>query len=166
MKKIILTLCVATMATMGASARELNVGVNALYGTKIENAGFGVKLQTGFAGNFRWEVSYDHFLKRDYHRMQDANLNLQYVIKIPFVKWFKLYPLVGVTYSNYRVPSNDEYGMPDHNKGDKKHNYFGANIGVGAQAKLVGPLWLNVDLKGQIIKTSQFVPNVGLMLCL
>ncbi len=166
MKKAILTLCLMTVG-LCATARELGVGLNALYGTKINTAGFGAKLQTGVGGRFRLETSYHHYLKHDYERMQDANLNLHYVISLPLVSVVKFYPIAGVTYANYRVPGDHEMPgdrIPGGDIRDIKHNYFGANLGVGMQAKITGPLWVSVDLKYQIIKASQFVPGLGLML--
>ncbi|MCD8285176.1 MAG: porin family protein [Prevotellaceae bacterium] len=182
MKKLLMAL-VATVIVASTEAREFGIGVNALYGTEIHNAGFGVKATLGLTGKLRLEASYDNYLKKKKDasdtKMFDANLNLHYVFSLPLVKKLKVYPIVGVTYTNWKIPAkasvaSDIAEASDtrsatsealNNQKDVKHNYVGANIGVGAQYKIVGPLWVNVDLKYQIIKkNSQFVPGIGLML--
>ncbi len=174
---------VATVIVASAEARELGIGVNALYGTEIHNAGFGVKATLGLTGKLRLEASYDNYLKKKKDasdtKMFDANLNLHYVFSLPLVKKLKVYPIVGVTYTNWKIPakaseasdiaeaSSTKSATSEalDNLKDVKHNYVGANLGVGAQYKIAGPLWVNVDLKYQIIKkNSQFVPGIGLML--
>ncbi len=180
MKKILLTLCIMALG-LGASAHELGIGANVLYGTQIKNAGFGVKATAGLTSKWRLELSYNNYLKKgdDDRKLWDANLNVHYVMSVPLVHRVKFYPLVGLTYSNWKIPkaaTSESEPQPvvetgsflhtaANNMKDIKHNYVGANVGVGAQIKLAGPLWFNIDLKYQIIKRySQFQPSVGLML--
>ncbi|MCD8301575.1 MAG: outer membrane beta-barrel protein [Prevotellaceae bacterium] len=186
MKKILLTLCIMAFG-LGASAHELGIGANVLYGTQIKNAGFGVKATAGLTSKWRLEFSYNNYLDKgdDDRKLWDANLNVHYVMSVPLVHRVKFYPLVGLTYTNWKIPkaatSESEVTSGEvqpvaetrgsflhtlaNNMKDIKHNYVGANVGVGAQIKLAGPLWFNIDLKYQIIKRySQFQPSVGLML--
>ncbi len=152
-----MTLCIATMSLV-AQAGDFGVGANALYGTDIKNAGFGVKAQIGLPGRWRLEGVWDKFLEHNDNNMWDVDVNVHYVLSIPLVKWIKFYPIVGLSVTNWRI-DEDIIDFSD------KHNYVGCNIGAGAQLKIAGPLWVNVDLKGQIIKKhTQFVPGVGLML--
>ncbi len=177
MKKIFLALCFVAFG-LGASAHELGIGANVLYGTQIKNAGFGVKATAGLTSKWRLEFSYNNYLEKgdDDRKLWDANLNVHYVMSVPLVHRVKFYPLVGLTYTNWKIPKADEVQAVEETRGsflntaannmkDIKHNYVGANVGVGAQIKLAGPLWFNIDLKYQIIKRySQFQPSLGLML--
>ncbi len=168
MKRLLAALCLFG-AVQATQARELGIGVNALYGTEIHNAGFGVKATLGLTGKLRLEASYNNYLKKKSDdsdtKMFDANLNLHYVISIPLVKRLKVYPIAGVTYTNWKIPAQGQSAEAHASFKDIKHNYVGANLGVGAQWKIAGPLWLNVDLKDQFIKSySEFVPALGLAL--
>ncbi len=165
MKKLLLALCLSAV-TLGASAhREFGIGVNMQYGTEIGYIGFGAKAQLGLIAGLRVEVAYDNFLcnnhHADYDNLWDFDVNLHYVFHFGRVG---IYPIVGFCYTNWKV---DTYGDVFYNPDSRylKNDYVGANLGGGVQCKIAGPFYINVDLKGQIIKHNpQFIPQLGIML--
>ncbi len=166
MKKLLLALCL-TVVTLSASAhREFGIGVNMQYGTEIGYIGFGAKAQLGLVAGLRVEVAYDNFKiggshGHHYDDLWDFDVNLHYVFHFGRVG---IYPIVGFCYTNWKVDDRGDVWV-NNDPHYVRNNYAGGNLGGGVQCKIAGPFYLNVDLKGQIIKhNSQFIPQLGLML--
>ncbi|MBQ2128672.1 MAG: porin family protein [Prevotella sp.] len=149
MKKLFLTMFVA-LVSMSAMAQDgkYAIGVNLLYGTKIENIGIGVKGQYYATDNIRAEVAADYFMEKNDLKMWDVNLNAHYLI--PTGSSMCAYPLVGI-------------GITDWNSGlfsDKVK--IAINLGAGYQINLTDVFSINVEGKYQIIDSyNQGVFSVG-----
>ena len=167
------------MMSMSAFAQEkgdVAAGVNVSYGTEISNVGIGVEGQYSITNKIRAELGFDYFLKKDYTKMWDLNLNFQYLF--PLGDKFDIYPFVGVTYTNWSLDwdfdYDDElaeyyealglsYDDDDDDSGSSSEGKFGVNIGCGIQYDLSEKLVLSAELKYQIISDfDQFVVGVGL----
>lgn len=161
-------LCVNTFAQKG----DVAVGANFSYGTEIKNIGFGVKGQYNFTNALRAELSGDYFLKKDGLSMWDVNLNLHYLF--PISEKLKVYPLAGVTFTNWNWKYDfssicgdyyyyDDYYYDDYDDSDDSVSKFGANLGGGIQYNLTRNLVINAEVKYQLINSfDQLVVGVGL----
>lgn len=94
MKKILLLIIVSILAIPFVQAQEgqKGVGLNFVYGTKVENMGLGGKLQYGLTNNLRGEAACNVIFDDD---LVELNATLHYLITIG--PQFKLYPLAGPT---------------------------------------------------------------------
>lgn len=110
MKKFILAMCVALAGGMCASAQkgDIAVGLNAGYGTEIKNFGIGIKGQYNITDAIRAEAGFDYFLEKDGLSMWDVNLNVHYLFNV--AENIKVYPLVGITYTNWKFSWKDAAG--------------------------------------------------------
>ena len=180
MKKIFLAILVA-LVSISASAQkgETSAGINLSYGTEHLALGIGVKGQYGITDAIRAEASFDYFLKKDGLSMWDINLNAHYLFSVS--NKFKVYPLVGVAFTNWssdfegldysdyedysmkysRVDSDDDdEGYEDDSSSSSK---FGINIGAGLQYCLTDKLSVNLEGKYQIISDfDQPIFSIGL----
>lgn len=122
-------------------------GVNLGYGSEIESASIGVKYQYNITNNIRLEPSANYFFEKRGIDMFDFNANAHYLI--PTENNIRLYPLAGLTFTRW------DFG--------KVANRLGLNIGGGADFDVSDNLFVNFELKYQIIKDlDQAVFNVGL----
>ena len=167
MKKLFLTLTVALVSLCSyAQKGEKAVGINLSYGTEISNIGIGVKGQYNFTDAIRAEASFDYFLKKDGLKMWDINVNAHYLF--PVSNKIKVYPLVGVTYSNwsttytaYSYPSST--GQETSEEVSSSTGKFGVNLGGGASYDITDNLVLNAEVKYQLISNfNQAVFGIGI----
>ncbi len=102
MKKVILAMCVALAGGLCASAQkgDIAVGLNVGYGTEIKNVGIGIEGQYNITDAIRAEAGFDYFLEKDGLSMWDVNLNFHYLFNV--AEKIKVYPLVGITYTNWK----------------------------------------------------------------
>lgn len=158
------------MGSAYAQKGEKAVGVNLGYGTEISNLGIGAKFQYGITDAIRAEASFDYFLKKDFVSMWDVNVNAHYLF--PVADKFKVYPLVGLTYTNWKLDGfdisygddnedlgafNDEYSVENSNTGK-----FGVNLGAGAEYSISPKLTASFEVKYQLISDfNQAVFNIG-----
>ena len=155
MKKILMTLCLmlssmsmfAEQGDTWVGANVMNVGMNSNY----VNLGFGVKIQYEALKNIRGEASFNYFLKKDYHTMWDANLNIHYLIHFGQLT---VYPLAGGglmdrTYEDTYLPLYDE----TISGGIFSDRYFGANAGAGMDYPVNDWLKVNAEVKVQFVQT-------------
>jgi outer membrane protein X len=169
MKKY-LVLIVSIMFNIQAFAQkgDVVVGVNTSYGTEIKNVGFGVKAQYHFTDALRAEVSGDYFLKKDGLSLWDINLNFHYLF--PLGDKIKIYPLAGVTFTNWKY---DYSGFLDGVEESMKYLFddldsenatrFGANLGGGIQYDITNNFIINAEAKYQLISDlDQAVFTIGL----
>ena len=171
MKKLLMTLCVAMISVVAfAQKGDKAVGVNLSYGTEISNLGFGVKGQYVLTNEIRLEAGFDYFLKKDGMSMWDVNVNAHYLF--PITDKIKVYPLAGLTYTNWKV----SMGVDDINEdlknslGDDYNEVksdsegkFGVNLGGGIQYDINSRWAVNFELKYQLIsKFNQAVFGIGI----
>ena len=175
MKKYLCTL-VAVLLCLGTYAQvkgDKTVGLNISYGTEISNIGFGVKGQYNFTDAIRAEASFDYFLKKDGMSMWDINVNVHYLFSV--AKKLKLYPLIGLTYTNWKAgysteadddPDVSKYSKSDPSEDDESVSdhlsRFGVNLGGGISYEVIDKLLLNAEVKYQLISDfGQAVFSVG-----
>lgn len=183
MKKLIFTLLIATVSMCAfAQKGQKAVGASLSYGTEIENLGIGIKGQYNFTDALRGELGADYFLKKDGVSMFDVNLNAHYLFTLS--DKVKVYPLAGLTYTNWKFDYGTDDGDDDYNynyddddddllyaprrqKGDDdgggSTGKFGINLGGGIQYDLTDALFVNGEIKYQIINNfNQLVFGVGI----
>lgn len=167
MKKLFLILCI-TLVSMEVFAQkgEKAIGLNLSYGTEISNLGIGAKGMYNFTNAIRVEAGFDYFLKKDYVSMWDINVNAHYLF--PIAEKFKVYPLVGLTYTNWKLDGNSLMGdidgipMEDENY-DASTGKFGVNLGAGIQYDITDKWAVNFELKYQLISDfNQAVFGIGI----
>ena len=149
MKKLIVLFSMMFFIMSSASAQKgiQAFGVNLGYGSEIESASIGVKYQYNITNNIRLEPSANYFFEKKGIDMFDFNANAHYLI--PTENNIRLYPLAGLTFTRW------DFG--------KVANRLGLNIGGGAEFDVSDNLFVNMELKYQIIKDlDQAVFNVGL----
>lgn len=172
MKKLFVLMSFIALGVGSAFAQkgEKAVGVNLGYGTEISNLGIGAKFQYGITDAIRAEASFDYFLKKDFVSMWDINVNAHYLF--PIAEKLKVYPLVGLTYTNWKMDGSDfnfdfedeelnEYG--DGISGDSSSTgKFGVNLGAGVEYAITDRLNVSFEVKYQLISDfNQAVFGIG-----
>ncbi|MCC8118428.1 MAG: porin family protein [Bacteroidales bacterium] len=125
MKKFLLTICLTLAAVMGSFAQskgDAAIGASLLYGTDIDRAGLGVKMQYNISDPVRLEADWDCFFKQNHFTFWTINVNAQYLISL--ADKVKFYPLagLGVCYAGW---SGGGY--------DDSESKLGFNLGMGLQ---------------------------------
>ena len=103
MKKIFIFLglmFVMLSSTYAQKGRQA-IGFGLSYGTEIESAGLGIKYQYNITNPLRIEPSFNYFFENDNVSMLDLNVNFHYLC--PVAQSVKLYPLFGLTMSNWSL---------------------------------------------------------------
>lgn len=114
MKKIFIFLglmFVMLSSTYAQKGRQA-IGFGLSYGTEIESAGLGIKYQYNITNPLRIEPSFNYFFENDNVSMLDLNVNFHYLC--PVAQSVKLYPLFGLTMSNWMFDMHDldvDWGM-------------------------------------------------------
>lgn len=157
MKKLF-ALIFASALSLGASAQinqgDVAAGVNLLYGSGIENLGFGARFQYTIIEQLRAEVEFDYFFKRKDKTWCDINLNAEYLLPLKN-DVFYIYPIAGL---NYTIMSMKE---PDGSKDEENH--VGLNLGAGLEYCLNNKLSATLEYRHTIIrKVDQGVIGIGL----
>ena len=129
------------LGTSFAQQGQKSIGVNLGYGSEIESFGLGAKFQYGITDPIRLEAAFNYFFENNYVNMWDLNMNFHYLF--PLGSGFKVYPLVGLTYTNWHAEIGDW---------DETEGRVGANLGAGLQYDIASNLALNFDLKYQFVK--------------
>lgn len=172
-KSFLIVFCALMSVCAFAQKGEKAAGVNLSYGTEISNLGIGVKYQHGITDAIRLEGGFDYFLKKDGLSMWDINVNAHYLF--PVADKFKVYPLVGLTYTNWKGGAVDDaldfidgvldeaYGEDDYTEGGSgSESRFGANLGAGVQYDITTKWAVNFEVKYQLIKDcNQAVFTLG-----
>ena len=168
MKKIFIFLglmFVMLSSTYAQKGRQA-IGFGLSYGTEIESAGLGIKYQYNITNPLRIEPSFNYFFENDNVSMLDLNVNFHYLC--PVAQSVKLYPLFGLTMSNWMFDMHDLDvdwdGDHVHVDDGGNHNEFriGVNLGAGAEFAL-GRNWaMNVEFRYQLVDDfDQGVINFG-----
>lgn len=162
-----------TGISASAQQGEKAAGINLSYGTEHKALGIGVKGQYGITDAVRAEASFDYFLKKDGLSMWDVNLNAHYLF--PLTQKLKVYPLAGLTFTNWKFddafeieidPEFAQYLDDDDitsGSASASESKFGINLGAGVQYDLTDKLILNVEAKYQLISDfDQMIFGVGI----
>ena len=107
MKKIFIFLGLMFVMLSGTYAQKGRqaIGFGLSYGTEIESAGLGIKYQYNITNPLRIEPSFNYFFENDNVSMLDLNVNFHYLF--PVAQSVKLYPLFGLTMSNWMFDMHD-----------------------------------------------------------
>lgn len=165
---------IVAFVSISASAQQgkTALGLNLSYGTDHKAIGIGAKGQYGLTDALRAEASFDYFLKKEGLSMWDINVNLHYLFSV--TEQFKVYPLAGVTFTNWTADfgdwdDEDMHAKTRANGEDYDDDYssstskFGFNVGLGLQYDLTEKLSINLEGKYQIISDfDQPIFSVGL----
>lgn len=108
MKKFLFLAICFLMVAAGSFAQKGKqaIGFGLSYGTEIESVGLGLKYQYNITNPIRLEPSLNYFFENDNVSMLDVNLNFHYLF--PVASKVKLYPLLGVTFSNWMFDWDNE----------------------------------------------------------
>lgn len=125
-----------------------------------------LKYQYNITNPLRIEPSFNYFFENDNVSMLDLNVNFHYLC--PVAQSVKLYPLFGLTMSNWMFDMHDLDvdwdGDHVHVDDGGNHNEFriGVNLGAGAEFAL-GRNWaMNVEFRYQLVDDfDQGVINFG-----
>lgn len=160
MKKVLLSMCLALVALVASAQKgDKYVGANVSYNNEVSNVGIGVKGQYYITDKLRGEASADYFLKKDGLSMWDINANVHYLFNV--ADKFKVYPLAGVGYTNWKVSFDDDEVLGE--GGSSSTGKIAINLGGGAQYELSEKMVINAELKYQIIDNyNSLVFGVGI----
>lgn len=154
MKKIIvLTLAVLFSAiNLMAQRGEKTVGLLAGYTTENQSAVAGLFFQYRCSSLLRLAPDCQFVIKNDNRSAFLFNGNIHFLIKTSGKT--NLYPLVGITYHNWKT----------YNTGMGNKNRFGTNLGVGYEVMPTSTLKLSVEAKYSLIKdfsSGNFFASIG-----
>ena len=144
------------------------IGFGLSYGTEIESVGLGLKYQYNITNPIRLEPSLNYFFENDNVSMLDVNLNFHYLF--PVASKVKLYPLLGLTFSNWMFDWNDDWDVDIHGNhvhidGDDDSDNecrFGMNIGGGVDFAIARNWMMNFEFRYQLVSDfDQAVFNLG-----
>ena len=168
MKKV-LTLFGLLFVLLGSAHAQKGkqaIGFGLSYGTEIESIGLGIKYQYNITNPIRIEPSFNYFFENDNVSMLDLNVNFHYLF--PVAKSVKLYPLFGLTLSNWMFDMHDfDIDMDEghvHIDDNGNHNEcrFGVNLGAGAEFALPRNWAMNFEFRYQLVSDfDQGVINIG-----
>lgn len=142
------------------------IGFGLSYGTEIESMGLGLKYQYNITNPIRLEPSLNYFFENDNVSMLDVNMNFHYLC--PVGRSVKLYPLLGLTFSNWMFDFGDGLDVDWHGDhihiDDDHHNEcrIGMNIGGGVDFELASNWTMNFEFRYQLVSDfDQAVFNLG-----
>lgn len=151
MKKIFLVVCLLVAAVMGANAQKgtASIGADLLYGTDIERAGLGIKMQYNITDPLRVAADWDYFFKQNGFTYWTIDLTANYMIDLGSNVSF--YPLAGLCVA---------YGSLAHYDDESK---LGFDIGGGLQYDINDLLYIDLEVKGQLVSHwNQAVFGIGI----
>ena len=165
MKKLFLVAAFA-MVSAFASA-QFAVGVHTLYGTDVANLGIGVRARYDINDQFRADGNFNYYFKKNNLEFWDLNANLHYLFNI--TDKFTAYPLGGLGYVNTKATYTsyegiDKYGKPITAEVSTSDGRLGVNLGGGVDFALTDDLYLNGEVKYQIVSGyNQAVMSAGIV---
>ncbi|KAA6332890.1 hypothetical protein EZS27_018646 [termite gut metagenome] len=161
MKKFLLVMVIGFMSvSVFAQKGETTVGLNLGYGTKIKSFGIGAKVGYGITDQIRLSPSFNYFLEKDGLSQWEINADLHYLF--PLSDKVTVYPLAGVTYTNWKWDSTKAWtedvarlflkvAMDDDDIDLYADTYskgkIGVNLGGGIGFKLTDKLSVGAELK-------------------
>lgn len=175
MKKLLMIVSFIALGIVTAFAQkgEKAIGINLGYGSEVSNVGLGAKFRYGITDAIRTEASFDYFFKKDGLSMWDINLNAHYLFHLS--DKLNVYPLAGLTYTNWKMAGYDidlgnfegfgnDWGdyVEDSTDESSKSGKFGVNLGAGIEYGLTSNLSIGFEVKYQLIADfNQAVLGIG-----
>lgn len=152
MKKFFVTLlvCLMTSAALWAQDSKWGIGLNLGYGTEASQAFLGGRVLYDIDDRFDVVGSFNHYFKDGELKSWDINADFHW--NVYHNEYFEVYPLAGLTLLHQKI------GVIDY-----KDSFFGVNIGAGIMFNITDAWKIGVEMKGQIMSDSQFVPLVTAM---
>ena len=152
MKKFFVTLlvCLMTSAALWAQDSKWGIGLNLGYGTKASQAFLGGRVLYDIDDRFDVVGSFNHYFKDGELKSWDINADFHW--NVYHNEYFEVYPLAGLTLLHQKI------GVVGY-----KDSFFGVNIGAGIMFNITDAWKIGVEMKGQIMSDSQFVPLVTAM---
>lgn len=156
------TFFVALLAMFSAFASaQVSIGVHTLYGTEVENLGLGIKGRYDFTDHIRGEANFNYYFKKHGLEFWDINANAHYLF--PIGEKVTVYPLAGIGYVHVKGTQIVQTG-PLRAELSTSDGKFGFNAGGGMDYQLTEDLYLNAELKYQVVSGyNQGVFSVGLV---
>ena len=147
-KLALLGMLLMLLGNVYAQKGKQAIGFGLSYGTEIENLGLGLKYQYNITNPIRLEPSINYFFENDNVSMLDLNVNFHYLF--PVASNFKLYPLVGLTFSNWMFDFGDSWLDDDFDLDDNECR-FGMNLGAGGELSLNRNWAFNFEFRYQLV---------------
>lgn len=158
-KLALLGMLLMLLGNVYAQKGKQAIGFGLSYGTEIENLGLGLKYQYNITNPIRLEPSINYFFENDNVSMLDLNVNFHYLF--PVASNFKLYPLVGLTFSNWMYDYDAEWGNLEMDLDDNECR-FGMNLGAGGELSLNRNWAFNFEFRYQLVSDfDQGVISLG-----
>ena len=149
MKKLFVTLmmCLLTSTALWAQDSKWGIGLNLGYGTDVfgGQAFLGGRVLYDIDDRFDVVGSFNRYFKEHENKFWDINADFHW--NVYHHRVFEVYPLIGLAYLHHKWP------------GDKDGN-FALNVGGGGMVNITDHWKIGVELKGQIMSNSQFVPLI------
>lgn len=149
---IIIIAIAAATASLMAQKGEKTVGLLAGYTTENKSAVAGLFFQYRCSSLLRLSPDCQFIIKNNDRSAFIFNGNAHFII--PTSRNTNIYPLVGITYHNWKT----------YNMGLGNQNRFGANIGAGFEVMATATLKLSVEAKYSLIKdfsSGNFFASIG-----
>ena len=162
MKKLFLVAAFA-MVSAFASA-QFAVGVHTLYGTDVSNFGIGVRARYDLNEQFRLDGNFNYYFKKNGLEFWDINANLHYLFNI--TDEFTAYPLGGLGLGSIKATTElrDPFTGQVVYASSTSDTKLGFNVGGGVDYQIADDLYLNGEVKYQIISGySQAVLSAGIV---
>ena len=150
MKKFFVTLLVCLMTSAGLWAQEgkWGVGLNLGYGTEVSQAFLGGRVLYDIDDRFDVVGSFNRYFKD--HGLKTWDINADFHWNFYHQEYFEVYTISGISLLHTKA---------DHDK----DSFFGVNLGAGIMFNITENWKIGVEMKGQIMSDSQFVPLVTAM---
>lgn len=152
MKKLFVTMliCLTTSAALWAQDSKWGIGLNLGYGTEVSQAFLGGRVLYDIDDRFDVVGSFNRYFKD--HGLKTWDINADFHWNVYHQEYFEVYPLVGLTLLHQKLSAFDY-----------KDSFFGVNLGAGIMFNITDTWKIGVEMKGQIMSDSQFVPLVTAM---
>lgn len=148
MKKwMVLVLMLVSASVFAQTERgQSSVGANVGYAFDRENVTFGIDYRYSITDEVRIAPSITHFVKNNHLSAWDFDVNAHYLVQLSDV--FGFYPLAGLSLSLWKADLGklEDFGF------NKNENYFGVNVGLGAEVYATQNITVGLEVKYHIIK--------------
>lgn len=145
---LVMGLLIATMLSANAQKGTAAIGADLLYGSDIDRAGLGIKMQYNISNPVRLEVDWDYYFKQNHFTYWTVDVLANYMIGVG--RNVSFYPLAGIMVG---------YGSVAHYDDESR---LGVDLGAGLQYDINADWLLDMEFKYQIIKHwDQAVISIG-----
>lgn len=164
MKKVFLALIVVLLTGVSAFAQEgeKSIGLKLNYGGEIESFGLGANFTYNVTNAIRINPSINYYFKHNHVSLFNVDADFHYLF--PFAEGFAAYPLIGITFQNWKAHSYTIYGNEWGfiNTNSKNFTRLGINAGGGLQYDINAEWRAFTELKYSIVNDfDQLVFSLG-----